>query len=168
MIYYIGVGSNLGDRLQHLRNAIVLLKETKGIAIRKISPIYESEPMAGPAGQRDYLNGVLEVATELKPQELFLHLKHIETRLGRKGCQSRWSSREIDLDILACDDVIIKERDLEVPHPLLHQRVFVLKPLLDVSHIWRHPILKMDAAAMLAVLSPKGRCQKIEETLSVD
>lgn len=166
MICYIGVGSNLGDRLQHLRDAVALLKENKEIAARKFSPIYESEPMGGLAGQGDYLNGVLEVATDLKPRDLFLLLKNIETRLGRKNNQPRWSSREIDLDLLACDDVIIQERDFEIPHPHLHQRVFVLRPLSDVSLAWRHPILNRNAAEMLAVLTPKGRCQKIEETLS--
>ncbi|MFH0877924.1 MAG: 2-amino-4-hydroxy-6-hydroxymethyldihydropteridine diphosphokinase [Candidatus Omnitrophota bacterium] len=168
MISYIGLGSNLGDRLQHLKDVLVLLKENHKIAIRKISPVYESEPLAGGDEQGDYLNAVLELGTDLEPRELLLVLKEIEERLGRKKDKTRWSSREIDLDLLACDDIVVREPDCEIPHPRLHKRAFVLRPLADVSPTWQHPVSNKKVSVLLDGLTAKGRCRKIEETISLD
>lgn len=165
MVCYIGVGSNLGNRRQNIRDAVVHLREVKGISIKRSSAIYETQAEGGPESQGDYFNLVLEVDSKLKPCVLLKHLKEIEKEVGRRERQERWSAREIDLDILSCDAVVIREENLKIPHPLMHERFFVLKPLSDLAPLWRHPVLDLDATTMLGRLKWEGRWRKIEETL---
>ena len=164
MLCYIGVGSNLGNRLKNIKEAILYLKQVKGVTIKRFSPIYETEPWGLAKGQREYFNLVLEIACELKPQDLFSSLKDIEKKIGRKPRKIRWSAREIDLDILFCDGLIIKDKNLEIPHPLLQERFFVLKPLSDLVPHLRHPLFGCEVNAMLASLKESGRWRKIEWT----
>jgi 2-amino-4-hydroxy-6-hydroxymethyldihydropteridine diphosphokinase len=149
MLCYIGVGSNLGNRASHIKKAFAELKKAKGITIKRSSSVYETEPQGGPKGQGDYLNLVLEIDSQLSPGDLLFELKEIEKRVGRKTRRTRWDAREIDLDILFCDNRIIKEKGLRIPHPRLHERFFVLKPLTDLNPGLVHPLLNLTVKEML-------------------
>jgi len=127
---FIGIGSNLGDREKYIKNAIEKLKETEGIEVKKISNIYETEPVGGPK-QGEYLNGVMEIETWLKPRELITELQKIEKQLGRIRSVKN-APRTIDLDILLYGDEKIDEPGLKVPHPRMHEREFVMKPLKEI------------------------------------
>ena len=127
---YIGIGSNLGDRQKYIESAIQRLKEIKGIEVRKVSSIYETDPLGGPS-QGKYLNGAIEIETEIDPRELLTRLLDIEIQLGRKRTVKN-GPRTIDLDILLFGDKKIDEPGLEIPHPRMREREFVMKPLKEI------------------------------------
>lgn len=131
MYAYIGIGSNLGDRLKSIESAITEIKSNPGIAVEKISSIIETAPIGGPR-QGKYLNGVVKIKTEIEPRTLLSILQNIENKLGRKRT-IRNGPRTIDLDILLYDDKIINEPGLKVPHPRMLEREFVMKPLLEIE-----------------------------------
>ncbi len=130
MLCYISIGSNLGDRTKYIENAIEKLKETKGIEVKRISSIYETEPMGGPK-QGKYLNGAIEIETHLEPREIMVKLQKIEKQLGRIRTVKN-APRTIDLDMLLYGDKKINEPDLKIPHPRMHERDFVMKPLKEI------------------------------------
>ncbi|MEK7867944.1 MAG: 2-amino-4-hydroxy-6-hydroxymethyldihydropteridine diphosphokinase [Candidatus Omnitrophota bacterium] len=131
MLCYIGIGSNLGDRAKYIENAIEKLEGTKGIEVKRVSSIYETEPVGGPK-QGKYLNGAIEIETQLEPGELMLKLQNIEKQLGRIKTVKN-APRTIDLDILLYGDKKINKPDLKIPHPKMHKREFVMKPLKDLG-----------------------------------
>ena len=133
MLCYIGIGSNLGDRAKHIENAIEKLKETEGIEVKRISSIYETEPVGGPK-QGKYLNAAIEIETCLKPRELLAKLQGIENQLGRARVIKN-GPRTIDLDILLYGDDKIDEADLKIPHPRMAGREFVMKPLKEICDV---------------------------------
>lgn len=127
---YLALGSNLGDRLEHLRSAVRLLSDADGIDVARSSRVYETEPVGPP--QPAYLNAVVEIRTDLEPAELLAATRAVEETLGRvRG--DRWGPRTIDVDILTFDEVTIDEPDLVVPHPRMHERGFVLVPLGELE-----------------------------------
>jgi 2-amino-4-hydroxy-6-hydroxymethyldihydropteridine diphosphokinase len=130
MLCYIGIGSNLGDRLGYIESAIKKLKETDKIKINKISSIHETEPVGGPK-QGKYLNAAIEIDTGLNPKELLARLQNIESQLGRKRTVKN-AARTIDLDILLYGNDNIDEPDLKIPHPNMREREFVMKPLKEI------------------------------------
>ncbi|MBI3378687.1 MAG: 2-amino-4-hydroxy-6-hydroxymethyldihydropteridine diphosphokinase [Nitrospirae bacterium] len=148
-IVYISIGSNLGDRKENCRQAIKLI-EKNGIAVRKQSRMCETEPW-GVNDQPKFINMAIEVETDKKPEELLVILKEIEKEIGRTET-TKWGPRVIDLDILFYDDLILKTPDLEIPHPLLQERDFVLKPLSEIAPDKRHPVTGKTVRAMLANL----------------
>ncbi|MGH2723486.1 MAG: 2-amino-4-hydroxy-6-hydroxymethyldihydropteridine diphosphokinase [Actinomycetota bacterium] len=127
---FLGLGSNLGDRVANLQRAVDLLRG-RGIEVRRSSRVYETDPVGGPP-QPDYLNAVVEVDTDLDPRELLRACTAIEEVLGRER-EERWGPRTIDLDVLTYDDREIDQPDLQVPHPRMHERAFVLVPLLELD-----------------------------------
>ena len=127
---YIGVGSNLGDRRMNIETAIQSLKQAEGIKVNRASQIYETEPVGGPPQPR-YLNGAIEIETDLDPKQLLVAIQSIENSLGRERIVKN-GPRTIDLDILMYGDMKIDEPDLKVPHPKMHEREYVLKPLKDL------------------------------------
>ena len=129
-VCYIGVGSNLGNRRQNIKSALEKISRLKGTRIYKVSKIIETEPVGGPA-QGKFLNAVLKIYTYLSPLLLLEKLKKIEKELGRKQTV-RLGPRIIDLDILLYSDKITQSKNLEIPHPRMFEREFVLKPLLEV------------------------------------
>jgi len=131
MYVYIGIGTNLGDRLKNIESAIAELKNISGITVEKISSIIETAPIGGPC-QGEYLNGVIKIKTEIKPRALLGILQNIEKKFGRKRT-IRNGPRTIDLDILLYDDKVINDPDLKVPHPRMLEREFVMKPLLEIE-----------------------------------
>lgn len=142
VVAYVALGSNLGDREAQLRRALELLAEIQGVELEDTSRIFETDPV-GPPPQGDYLNAVARIRCELAPRELLDRLLEIEHRCGRdRGSESsRWEARRLDLDLLLFGDQCIHEAELEVPHPRLHERSFVLVPLCDVGAHEVHPTL---------------------------
>jgi 2-amino-4-hydroxy-6-hydroxymethyldihydropteridine diphosphokinase len=126
-VAYIGIGSNLGDRYQYLRDAVEALRQVGTV---RCSAVYETEPV-GYAEQPQFLNMVVELATELKPLPLLERLMEIEREHGRVR-SIRYGPRTLDLDILLYDNDYICFRNLQVPHPRMWQRAFVLVPLADL------------------------------------
>ena len=135
---YIGFGSNIGDRLAHIQNAIHTLSKTEGIALQKVSSVYTTDPV-GYEAQAQFLNGVAAIETAIAPLSLLHTLKHIETAIGRKH-RIRWGPREIDLDILIYGDLCVQTEKLVIPHPEMHLRGFVLVPLEEIAPNLVHPV----------------------------
>lgn len=157
MVCYIGVGSNLGDRRAYIEKAIAFLNAADGVRIRKVSPVYETKPEGGPRGQSDFLNLVIRADCAMTPKKLLLLLKNVERLAGRRVRKKRWAAREIDLDILLCGGRVINRRALQIPHPLMHKRIFVLKPLLEIAPKLKHPVLKKSIKMLLESLSSKDK-----------
>jgi 2-amino-4-hydroxy-6-hydroxymethyldihydropteridine diphosphokinase len=127
---FIGLGSNLGDRLAHLRRAVDLLSAAEGVEVIRTSRVYETEPVGPP--QPDFLNAVAEASTTLPPSDLMRALLRIEQEMGRVRAE-RWGPRVIDLDLLNYGPDRIDEPGLIVPHPRMHERAFVMIPLLELE-----------------------------------
>ncbi|MDP3049288.1 MAG: 2-amino-4-hydroxy-6-hydroxymethyldihydropteridine diphosphokinase [Thermodesulfovibrionales bacterium] len=149
VIAYISIGSNLGDREENCRQAIKLI-EKNGIVVKKQSLMYETEPW-GVKDQPKFINMAIEAETDKKPEELLRVLEEIEKEIGRTETV-KWGPRVIDLDILFYDDLILKTPDLEIPHPLLHEREFVLKPLCEIAPDKKHPVTGKTVKEMAAIL----------------
>ncbi|MGH7169943.1 MAG: 2-amino-4-hydroxy-6-hydroxymethyldihydropteridine diphosphokinase [Gemmataceae bacterium] len=154
-IAYIALGSNLGDRADYLERALTALRQCEGIDVTRVSPVYETRPVGGPEGQGDYLNAVAEVRTAREARELLEVLQAIEQGLGRER-QQRYGPRTIDLDLLLYGDLIHADERLTVPHPRMHDRLFVLQPLAQLAAGLLHPVLKRSIADLLAGLQGLG------------
>lgn len=129
---YVGIGSNLGDRWEMLCTGVQGLKRIAEGGMVEVSPIYETQPW-GPIQQGPYLNGVVRFWTSLSPFVLHSLLMEIERKVGRVRGSIRYGPRELDLDILLFGDQIIKTLQLEIPHPRMMERRFVLVPLADLG-----------------------------------
>jgi 2-amino-4-hydroxy-6-hydroxymethyldihydropteridine diphosphokinase len=141
---YLSLGSNLGDREANLRAALERLHP------QRVSPIYETEPVDY-TEQPLFLNLVAELETSLTPRELLERTQAIERELGRvRGIPK--GPRTLDIDILFYGDAVVREPDLEIPHPRLHERRFVLEPLADLAPGLRHPVTELTVREMLARL----------------
>jgi len=145
---YIGVGSNVGDRLRYLQHAVQLLRESADIHVRRVSSVYETEPV-GVTDQGWFLNAVLDIETQLSPDILLERTQSIERAL-HKHITRRWGPRTIDLDILLYGNRQLKTTTLEIPHPRLRQRAFVLVPLLELDPTFSLP----DGTALSACIPP--------------
>jgi 2-amino-4-hydroxy-6-hydroxymethyldihydropteridine diphosphokinase len=147
---YIGLGSNLGQREETLRAALVELEHVDGVEVTAVSSLWETAPVGGPP-QGDYLNAAAQVRTCLAPEELLRALQGIEARFGRER-GARWGPRTLDLDLLLYADAVVSTPDLQVPHPRMHERLFVLGPLCEIAPEARHPVLGRSAAELLTRL----------------
>ena len=123
----IGLGSNLGERERYLREAVSSLT-----GVTKVSSTYETEPVGGPGGQRPYLNLVVELDTDLTPRQLLGVCHRLEAAAGRVR-DERWGPRTLDVDILWIDGVTMADPDLQIPHPRMRQRNFVMVPLAEIA-----------------------------------
>lgn len=137
---YLSLGSNVGDSYANLRQAVQLLQEQEGTQITRVSSIYETDPV-GVTDQPAFLNIAVEAETAKSAKELLAACLAIEERLGRKR-DRRWGPRIIDLDILLYNADTMKSDALILPHPRMHERSFVLAPLLEINPILHHPILE--------------------------
>lgn len=166
---YIALGSNQGDRRAHLSAALDALRSLPGVLSVEPAPIYETDPVGGPAGQGKFLNTVAAVNTDLSPKQLLAELNQIEADRGRdrQAETERCAPRTLDLDILLFGNEIIghdthaphqppatshQPPQLTIPHPRMHQRDFVLRPLNDIAPDAVHPVLKRTVRELLAEL----------------
>lgn len=129
---YIAIGSNVGERRTFCREAVAFLGESPGVDVIATSSLYETSPVGGPP-QRSFVNAVVKIETSLSPRALLDLCQGIEARLGREPGELRWGPRVADLDVLLFDDVKVNEPDLEIPHPRMTTRAFVLIPLIEID-----------------------------------
>ena len=131
---YIGLGSNVGNKTQNLREALQELESAGDIRVLRCSSFHDTAPVGGPPGQDRFLNAVAELATDLSPRELLTRMQEIEQRHGRVRTVAN-GPRTLDLDLLLFRDQRIDEPDLNVPHPRMWERAFVLEPLAELTAI---------------------------------
>ena len=149
---YLGLGSNVGDREAILRNALSKLAECADIELIRCSKFLENPAVGGPENAPPFLNAAAEIQTTLGSHALLHQLLEIEKSLGRLR-REKWAPRTIDLDILLYGDHIIASDELVVPHPLMHERRFVLQPLAEIAPDAVHPALQMTIAGLLESLA---------------
>jgi 2-amino-4-hydroxy-6-hydroxymethyldihydropteridine diphosphokinase len=159
---YIALGSNQGDRRDYLDRALQALQEHPDIEVTQVSSYHETAPVGGPAGQPDFLNAAAELKTDLSARDLMEVLLGVEQDLGRVR-RERHGPRTIDLDLLLYGDQVIQEAGLTVPHPAMHERWFVLKPLAEIAPQAIHPLLD----ARVQDLS-ENLARKLPEALPVE
>ena len=149
-LVYAAAGSNLGDSTATLKQAVVILGAEEGIEVTRASPVY-SNPPVGPQDQPPFLNTVLELRTSLDARGLLDVFLTTELTFGRVRIE-KWGPRTLDLDILFFGDEVIQEPGLTVPHPLAHERAFVLKPICDLNPHLVHPTAKCTVADLLTTV----------------
>ena len=152
MAIYIALGANLGDRRANLLAALEALPPI--VHVDAVSSIYESPPQP-PAPPPPYYNAAIRVTTELEPEGLLRYLKQVEHALGRTPSE-RWAPRLIDLDIALYDDRTMESERLQIPHPRLPERAFVLRPLLDLDPDLIHPLTGERLQLLLEQISEEG------------
>lgn len=156
-IGYLGLGSNVGDPVAHLRAALELL-EGEGVVIDAVSSTYVTEPVGEVLDQPDFLNAAVRVRTDLEPEELLEACKRVEAERGRSFEAPRHSPRPLDVDLLLLGDLELSSDRLTLPHPEVTTRRFVLVPLLELD-----PVLKLPDGTRLAVaLDALGAGQRVE------
>ncbi len=151
---FVGLGSNLGDRLGNLGIALGLLAREPGFTVRRVSNAYETEPKGPP--QPRYLNAVVRIGTLLSPRATLQRLQAVEDAMGRIR-RERWGSREIDLDLLLYGERVVRETGLLVPHPLLAERAFALVPLAEIAPDAVHPERFLTVTQLVERLPPEER-----------
>ena len=156
---YLSIGSNIGDKKKNLKNAISLLRNQDKIDVAGVSPFYKTQPQ-NYTDQDWFVNAALKIKTLLDPQELLSVLKTVEKELDKEGKAFRFGPRIIDLDIIYYDDLILKTEHLEIPHPRMHKRCFVLIPICDIGAHTIHPVLNLRSDELLKKLE-KQEIQKV-------
>ncbi len=145
---YICAGSNIGDRAENCRKGFSVLTNAEDAVLKAQSKFYKTEPV----DYRDqdwFVNAVIEVETGLNPFGLLKRLKEIERETGRTEPSIRFGPRVLDLDIILFDDAVISDPGLEIPHPRMHKRCFVLRPLCDIAPDINHPVFGKDMRQLL-------------------
>ena len=141
-IVYISLGSNIGDRVGYLQQAVSLLKAIPEINVISTSSFYESEPWKMNS-ENWFVNAVIQISTNLLPEKLLEECQRIETQLGRKRtAEKEYQDRTIDIDILFYNDLIMHTDNLTIPHPYFHKRAFVMVPMLEIAQDFTHPLFK--------------------------
>jgi 2-amino-4-hydroxy-6-hydroxymethyldihydropteridine diphosphokinase len=153
-IVFLGIGTNLGNKAENLSEAIDMIGENIGPVVGS-SSVYETEPW-GFETKDEFLNMVVKVETKLSSFTIFKNIILIESLLGRRRSENRYSSRVIDIDLLLYEDQIINEKGLIVPHPLMHERKFVLVPLCEIAPDMMHPVLNITFASLLESCKDKS------------
>jgi 2-amino-4-hydroxy-6-hydroxymethyldihydropteridine diphosphokinase len=153
---YVALGANLGDRAANLRSALARLADAPGVTVTRVSSFLENPAVGGPDGSPPFLNAVAEVVTSLDAPGLLGRLLAVERAMGRVR-DARWGPRLIDLDLVLFGDAVIDTPDLKVPHPLMHERDFVLVPLNEIAPDVRHPTLGKAIGELVAAPTAKGK-----------
>ncbi len=147
---YIALGSNLGKREENMHRALDAIARLPGTRVSAVSDFITTAAVGGPAGQGDYLNAAAQVTTGLLPEQFLAELLVIERDMGRDRMREvRHGPRNIDLDILLYDNTIIDKPELTIPHPRMHERLFVLRPLAQVAPEVVHPVIGQTVSALL-------------------
>ena len=161
---YLSLGSNLGDRREHLRRALAAL-QAAGVAVRRVSAVYETEPV-GARAQPWFLNLVAETQTEMLPLQLLDCMQGIEIRLGRRRLCAQ-GPRTIDIDLLLYGDFRVQAGRLTVPHPRLAERRFVLEPLCELAPERRHPVSRRTMLELLAATADRSALRRLPEPIPI-
>jgi len=143
---FLSIGSNIGEKEKNCFNAIKRLKEC-GLIINKLSPVYITNPW-GITNQPDFANMAIETFTDFLPTKLLYKLKEIEKEMGRKPA-IKYGPRIIDIDIIFYDELVYNSDELIIPHPLMHKRYFVLKPMNDIASDFLHPVFNLTIKELL-------------------
>lgn len=159
----IALGSNLGHSEQILTNAITVIDQRPGVLVSARSHFYKTAPVGPP--QPDYVNACITVETNLSARALLQRLLSIEGQFGRIR-KERWGARSLDLDLIFYGDRIIDAPKLSVPHPRLHERAFVLIPLMDIAPQWQHPVMKRTVKQLTEQLSDQNLLTGVERLVS--
>jgi 2-amino-4-hydroxy-6-hydroxymethyldihydropteridine diphosphokinase len=146
-IIFLGIGTNLNDRESNLKEAVARIEEYIGKIVAS-SSVFETEPW-GFKAENEFLNMVVKVKTRLNPSGLLGRILMIESLLGRVRGEKRYASRVIDIDILLYEDLVIDEISMKIPHPLMHERKFVLVPLGEIEPELVHPVFRQTIASLL-------------------
>jgi 2-amino-4-hydroxy-6-hydroxymethyldihydropteridine diphosphokinase len=161
---FLGLGSNLGDRLTYLRSAVEAIRKLDGVELLGASSVYETEPV-GPKEQPVFYNMAVTVRTSLDPDALFRSVKSIEKDLGRKET-IRWGPREIDIDLLYFGSAVISRPDFHVPHQEIVNRNFVLVPLAELDDSFVDPLRQRTIKSLLAASPDRSAVKKLDRALS--
>jgi 2-amino-4-hydroxy-6-hydroxymethyldihydropteridine diphosphokinase len=161
-IAYIGIGSNIGDKVDHCEKAISGILKVDHHRLLAKSSFFKTQPM-GYTSQDWFVNGVIKIETDLEALDLFRSLKAIEAQLGRAET-FRWGPRVIDLDILFFDEQDIQTEILQIPHPLMQERQFVLIPLVEIDRGLVHPVLKKTVQELLENIKEDQGVEKLQTT----
>lgn len=156
---YLSLGSNLGDKIGYLTEAIKYIKKLAGVNVERVSSFYLTQPWQMNS-DNNFINCIVEVKTVLEPEELHSELKNIEIKVGRKDFGLN-RDREIDIDIIFYGNRIINRKDLVIPHPRMHSRMFVLQPLLELAADFEHPVLKRSVRELVALTEDTLRVTKL-------
>jgi len=158
-IVYLSLGSNIGDRVGYIQQATSLLSASESINIVTTSSFYETEPW-GMESNNWFVNAVVQITTTLSPDELLNECQRIEAQLGRKRDDSNtYSDRNIDIDIIFYDNLIINNERLTIPHKLFHKRVFMLVPMLEIADNFVHPFFGKTVESLFeAIENPEVVC----------
>lgn len=157
-VYYLLTGSNIGDSQAHLLEALKHIEEQIG-EVLAISSVYKTEPW-GNKNQQDFLNQVLEVHSSLIPEEVLERILAIEQQMGRNR-EVKWEPRVIDIDILFAGDLQIQTPELQIPHPLLHERRFTLLPMSEIAPDFVHPVFQQTIAELLLSCKDTSLVEKL-------
>ena len=160
---YLGLGSNVGDRLKFIESAIERIGDLEGVKLTKKASLYETEPW-GVKDQGFFLNTAVEIETSLSPEDLHNEIKSIEQTLGRES-REKWTQREIDIDLLFYGDRVIDEENLKVPHNRIEDRRFVLVPLAEMDPDLIHPVLNKSVKELLAETKDNLEVSKYTENV---
>lgn len=155
MLAYIGIGSNLGDKRRNCEQAVERIGRIRGCRLLHCSPWFLTRPV-GVEGQDWYVNGALSLETEISARDLLARLLEVESAMGRVRA-GKWGPRVIDLDLLLYGEEIISDEDLQVPHPFMHTRRFVLVPMVHLAPQLVHPVLRRTMADLLSSLEGEGQ-----------
>lgn len=159
---FLALGGNLGDPRKAFESAAAKLNQHPRINLVAASALYRTPPVGGPDRQPDYLNAVLELATDLTPQELLAFCREIEDAAERTR-EIRWAARTLDLDLLFYDQLVLTTEELRLPHPRLQERHFVLLPLAELAADFTHPSLLQTVAELLAKLPEAAGITRFED-----
>jgi len=163
---YLGLGSNRGDRLTFLKSALAAIAKLDRTSVDAVSSVYETEPV-GKKDQNEFFNAVVEIESTLSPQDLLREVKRIEHDLGRKD-PIRWGPREIDIDILYYDDLVLNDESLQIPHGEVLNRRFALIPLNEIAPGFVDPVRKLSIGDLLKFCPDTCTVRRTKFDLSAD